>query len=197
MALVLFAHGVMAWVFLHVAASGDSKPDSPAWPPIRLVAVIASAHPPAALQAPPPGGRAGVTARTAASSATAPRRVPSPSGRSARPLETFLSPAELDLPARPRSAPDTTLLEGLHWSGLPMRLRLFVDGAGTVVEVAVLQSADADEVVERVRQMFLSTGFIAARANGLDVPSYKDVEIAVAGVRSAAIESPAGASAIP
>ena len=94
-------------------------------------------------------------------------------------MQAFLSPAELDLAARPRSAPDTTRLEGLQWSGLPMRLRLFVDANGTVVEVAVLQSHDADDVVQRVREMFLATGFIAARANGLDVPSYKDVDIAV------------------
>jgi hypothetical protein len=71
------------------------------------------------------------------------------------------------------------LLEGLQWSGVPMRLRIFVDAAGTVVDVIVLQSADADDVVQSVRRMFLATGFIAARVNGLDVPSYKDVEIAI------------------
>lgn len=76
------------------------------------------------------------------------------------------------------------MLEGLRWSGLPIRLRLFVDAAGVVVDVAVLQSGDTDDVMERVRQMFLSTGFIAARANGLDVPSYKDVEIAVGDSRT-------------
>jgi hypothetical protein len=102
-----------------------------------------------------------------------------PSRGSARPVQAFLSPPELDIAARPRSAPDTTRLEGLRWSGVPMRLRLFVDASGTVVDVVVLQSRDADDVVQRVREMFLATGFIAARANGLDVASYKDVDIAV------------------
>ena len=118
-------------------------------------------------------------AATAAPATTPGLATPSPSRGSARPVQAFLSPAELDLAARPRSAPDTTLLEGLRWSGVPMRVRLFVDASGTVVDVVVLQSRDADDVQQRVREMFLATGFIAARANGLDVPSYKDVDIAV------------------
>jgi len=32
---------------------------------------------------------------------------------------------ELDVPARPRSAPDLAMLSGLPWSGVPVRLRLF------------------------------------------------------------------------
>src|SRR6516225_8773642 len=83
-------------------------------------------------------------------------------------------------PAPARSAPDTALLEGLQWSGVPMRIRLFVDAAGTVVDVVVLRSNDADDVVRRVRQMFLATGFNAARADGRDVPSYKDIELSLA-----------------
>jgi hypothetical protein len=91
--------------------------------------------------------------------------------------EVFRSPRELERAALPRSAPDISMLADLPWSGLPTRLRLFVDAAGTVVDVAVLQTGEAAEVVERVRRMFLSTAFIAGRAEGMDVASYKDVEL--------------------
>ena len=179
LAIVLSAHGAMAWALLRAPASGDSRPESHARTSIRLVALAAGAGTARALQASSSEGRKEVAVAPAAPVATPRLDAPSPSLRGARPIEAFLSPAELDIGARPRSAPDTTMLEGLRWSGVPMRLRLFVDAAGTVVDVVVLQSGDADDVVQSVRQMFLATGFIAARANGTDVPSYKDVEIAV------------------
>jgi hypothetical protein len=97
--------------------------------------------------------------------------------------EVFRSPAEIDFPIRPRSAPDTTMIEHLPWSGLPMRLRLFVDAQGIVVDVTVLHSVDDPEVVERVRRMFLATAFVPARLNGVDVASYKDIELTVGGSR--------------
>jgi hypothetical protein len=91
----------------------------------------------------------------------------------------YRSPAELDGPVRPRSAPDMAMLEGLPWSGLPTRLRLFIDSQGTVVDARALASREADEVVARLCQMFLATGFTPGRVNGEPVPSYKDIEIAI------------------
>jgi hypothetical protein len=89
----------------------------------------------------------------------------------------FKPSRDLDRAAVPRSAPDVSMLEGLHFSGLPMRLRLYVDGTGKVVDVVVLQATDDDEVLDRVRRMFLSTAFIAGRLRGEDVASYKDLEL--------------------
>ncbi len=91
----------------------------------------------------------------------------------------YRSPADLDQPVRPRSAPDLSLLKGLTWSGVPIRLRLFIDSQGTVVDTQVLQSADPDEVLARVRAMFLATGFTSGTVAGQPVPSYKDIEITV------------------
>jgi hypothetical protein len=91
----------------------------------------------------------------------------------------YRPPEQLDVPPRPRSAPDISVLNGLAWSGTPIRLRLFIDGQGQVVDAQVLQSGEADEVIALVRQMFLATGFTAAIANGQPVPSYKDIEITV------------------
>lgn len=93
-------------------------------------------------------------------------------------VDGFAPSALLDRAAVPRSAPDTSVLEGLPFSGLPIRLRLFVDRSGAVVEARVLQTAEADEVAEAVREMFLATAFIPGRLRGQDVGSYEDVEIA-------------------
>ena len=90
---------------------------------------------------------------------------------------------DLDVPARPRSSPDLAMLSGLPWSGLPLRVRLFIDSEGLVVDTQVLQSAESADVVERVRQMFLATSFTAGMAEGRAVPCFKDIELDV-GVRS-------------
>lgn len=89
----------------------------------------------------------------------------------------YLPSQLLDRVAVPRSAPDESMLEGMPFSGLPIRLRLFIDRAGTVVDAVVLQSSEDEAVLEAVRRMFLSTAFIAGRFEGQDVASIMDVEL--------------------
>jgi hypothetical protein len=101
-----------------------------------------------------------------------------PAGR-AMAIGIYRATATLDVPARARSAPDITLLSGLTWSGLPLRMRLFIDDEGAVVDAQVLRSAESDDVVERVRRMFLATGFTAGVQGGRPVPSYKDIEMTI------------------
>ena len=94
-------------------------------------------------------------------------------------LGIYRPAAALDVPIRPRSAPDLSLLAGQTWSGLPLRIRLFIDSDGRVVDVQVLKSAEQPEVMERVRQMFLATGFTGGTENGRPVPCFKDIELDV------------------
>jgi hypothetical protein len=101
---------------------------------------------------------------------------PPPADRTAS-IGIYRAAAVLDVQARARSAPDIAFLAGLPWSGMPLRLRLFIDAQGEVVDTQVLQSAEADDVVDRVRRMFLATGFTAGVQDGHIVPSYKDVEV--------------------
>jgi hypothetical protein len=72
-----------------------------------------------------------------------------------------------------------SVLDGLPWSGLPIRLRLMIDSDGSVVDIQVLQSGEDEQVLERVRRMFLATGFTPGMQQGQPVPSYKDIEITV------------------
>ena len=176
-AIVLAVHGAVAWTVLRAPASRDPTPSRRLASPVRWVRLASVRDPAHASRTMAASDRGGDAAKPRA---PAPAPAPVPSARDAEPTAAFLAPENVDVPARPRSAPDTALLEGLQWSGVPMRIRLFVDAAGTVVDVVVLRSNDADDVVRRVRQMFLATGFNAARADGRDVPSSKDIELSLA-----------------
>ena len=85
--------------------------------------------------------------------------------------------------AQPRSAPDIATLQGLPFSGLPMRIRLTIDSAGRVVDVVMLRSMDDAAVNEAVRRMFLATGFVPARRAGVDVASVQDIDISLDDLR--------------
>ncbi|MCX7277606.1 MAG: hypothetical protein NTZ15_09840 [Burkholderiales bacterium] len=90
-------------------------------------------------------------------------------------------PAELlDHPLVPRSAPDTALLDGLSFTGLPVRLRLYVDALGRVVDVVVLQAdAGDEEAVAHMKAMFLATAYIPGQLQGAVVPARQDIELSL------------------
>lgn len=94
-----------------------------------------------------------------------------------------LSAPAVDMAAQPRSAPDIATLQGLPFSGLPMRIRLTIDSAGRVVDVVMLRSMDDAAVNEAVRRMFLATGFVPARRAGVDVASVQDIDISLDDLR--------------
>jgi Gram-negative bacterial TonB protein C-terminal len=91
----------------------------------------------------------------------------------------YRPPSALYFPVRPRSAPDLSVLDGVPWSGMPLRVRLFIDTDGAVVDVQVLQSQEQDELLQRIRKMFLATGFTPGMQDGKPVPCYKDIEFTV------------------
>lgn len=93
------------------------------------------------------------------------------------PAPIFYGPQQVDKGALPYSAPDSDMLAGLPASGLPIRLRLYIDANGVVVGVEKLQAlADDQEAFERIEQMLRGTAFMPARLAGADVNSYQDLE---------------------
>jgi len=142
---------------------------------ITLVAVTSPSIPPADS----PGVHADdVVAPVPAVAHAARQRAGRPS-----PSASAAAPAPVDLTAQPRSAPDIAALQGLPFSGLPMRLRLTIDSTGRVVDVAVLHSLDDKVVNEAVQRMFLATAFVPARRGGVDVASVEDIELSLDDVR--------------
>lgn len=96
------------------------------------------------------------------------------------PTAGYLPAHELDWPALPRSAPDTTALDGQSLSGLPLILRLFIDARGRVTAVEPLTLADDDRATWPVlRAMFLATAYSPGRRHGHDVASTLDLALGV------------------
>ena len=96
------------------------------------------------------------------------------------PSSHFWPTSELEIPPLPRSEPDATHLMGALASGLPIRLRLYIDALGAVANIEILQASEQDaDVVDRMKRMFYETRFLAGRRTGADVASYMDIEVSV------------------
>ena len=96
------------------------------------------------------------------------------------PLPHFWPTSELEVPPLPRSEPDATHLTGALPSGLPIRLRLYIDALGAVANIEILQASEQDaDVVDRMKKMFYETQFLAGRRTGADVASFMDIEVSV------------------
>jgi hypothetical protein len=93
-------------------------------------------------------------------------------------LSNFFPPADLDISALPVTEPDYSLLNGFANSHLPIKLRLFIDTRGKIVDIQVLQADERDnEAATRIRAMFFIAKFLPGRLNRKDVPSFLDVEV--------------------
>jgi hypothetical protein len=95
-----------------------------------------------------------------------------------------LPTSALDVGPMPRSSPDERHVENVHKSGLPIRIRLFVEDDGRVSATEVLSVVTGDEdVAQSVILMFQETAFIPGRLNGRDVASFIDIEIVLDSIR--------------
>jgi hypothetical protein len=76
------------------------------------------------------------------------------------------------------SAPDTSRLDGLSFSGQRILLRLFIDVTGRVLDVHALQSAPEDaSSVEQIKAMLRDTAYIPGRLQGQQVAVQLDLEL--------------------
>lgn len=92
----------------------------------------------------------------------------------------FIPADQLDGPVVPKSSPDTNLLRGLYFSGLPIQLRILIDETGQVQYVVALQSTTSDmPAVEQIKAMFMDTAYIPGRLHGKPVPTQVDLELRV------------------
>ena len=90
----------------------------------------------------------------------------------------YMSTTMLERRPTPVSESDISILQKLKTSGLPVRLRIYVDRFGKVAEVVTLEAGLLDEeFVNGLRLMFLATAFLPGRHAGIDVPSYMDIEL--------------------
>jgi hypothetical protein len=167
---------------------------APASPRVLQAWVVAAAEDPAEdpLAQPPAAGAVTevteVTAPPGPAADASPVAGPAPGGIGPA---RHLPPTALDRAPLPLSAPDETLLDAVAATGLPVRLRLYIEADGRVSAVQVLAASAFDrEAAARMQQMFLATAFMPGRVDGRDVASFMDVEVQLAA-------TPAGVAALP
>ncbi|MEC5216654.1 hypothetical protein RCH09_001607 [Actimicrobium sp. GrIS 1.19] len=132
---------------------------------VRLIAAAPSSAPPRATR-PGVNGNAAVTAGSSLQAASAAPQSP-----------LFFAPAMVDKIALPISEPDAGMLAHLRASGLPLRLRIFIDAGGAVVAVEALSvHPDDAQAFDGIAQMLRDTGFTPAMWRGRAVGSFRDVE---------------------
>jgi hypothetical protein len=98
-------------------------------------------------------------------------------------VSPFLPPEQVERAAYPLSAPDLRPLQLFvtEYSGTPIRLRLFVDSKGSVVDVKIVRALPRDEdAAALLVQIWERVGFVPARRQGAEVASYQDVEFELA-----------------
>ncbi|MFZ2972845.1 MAG: hypothetical protein WA049_09405 [Ferribacterium limneticum] len=82
----------------------------------------------------------------------------------------------------PVSAP--TASKYLNKASLPaivVRLRLFIDSHGKVVDIRFISPENLEEKVnQQISEMFFATSFVPGNIHGIDLPSYMDIELDLA-----------------
>ncbi|MBC7514262.1 MAG: hypothetical protein H7234_07485 [Herminiimonas sp.] len=90
----------------------------------------------------------------------------------------YLPSSAMERRPTPVSEPDVAALKVASASGLPVRLRLYIDRLGKVVDVVTLAAATSDAgFVLALIDMFRATTFLPGQRAGVDVPSYMDIEL--------------------
>ena len=88
----------------------------------------------------------------------------------------------MDRPPFPVSAP--TPGKYLDKTSLPatiIRLRLFIDSSGRVVDIKIkLPEYLEDKVTRQIAEMFYATSFVPGNIRGIDLPCYMDIELDIA-----------------
>ncbi len=85
----------------------------------------------------------------------------------------------LDRPPVPYTAPNPReYLTGTSIPTLPIKLRLYIDVNGKVIQIEAKRLEYLDEsIITPVKDMFYATTFIPGNIKGIDVPSYIDIDV--------------------
>ncbi len=89
----------------------------------------------------------------------------------------FYATSDLERKALPISNIDTEMLGDVVITGIPLRLRIYIDANGRVKKIEELAILEQDrELANKLESLLMETAFLAAKKDGLDVNSYQDIE---------------------
>ncbi len=92
-------------------------------------------------------------------------------------VENYYSPTNVELIALPTSNLDSSMFSGQFISGLPIKLRLYINAFGRIVKVDYIDLLEQDlRMANRLEDLLRQITFLPAKRNGASVDSYQDVE---------------------
>lgn len=95
-------------------------------------------------------------------------------------LDNYYSNLDIERKALPISNIDQSMLGDTFISGLPIKLRIYINAFGNVTKVEKLAVMEQDqELAKKLESLLFNTKFLAAKKNGLDVSSYQDIELSM------------------
>lgn len=93
-------------------------------------------------------------------------------------LKDYYPIAEVDRKAIPQMNIDQSMLAEDESSGLPIKLRLYINAYGRVVKVEPIAVLDQDtSFAEKIASLLYEVRFLPAKRKGLDVDSYQDLQL--------------------
>lgn len=93
-------------------------------------------------------------------------------------LNDYYSNTEVDRKALPQMNIDQSMLANKVSSGLPIKLRLYINASGRVVKVDKIAVLDQDALfAENLAKLLYEVRFLPAKREGLDVDSYQDLQL--------------------
>ena len=91
-------------------------------------------------------------------------------------LTNYYANAEVDRKALSQMNIDQSMLPTVGSSGLPIKLRIYINAYGRVVKVEPIAVLDQDiTFVEKLAELLYEIRFLPAKREGLDVDSYQDL----------------------
>jgi len=91
-------------------------------------------------------------------------------------LKGFYSTKEVEMKALPISNLDISMFNGQFISGLPIKMRLYINASGSVVKIERLEILEQDApLANRLEALLYTLTFLPARKDSLAVNSYQDV----------------------
>lgn len=172
--LTLAMHILVLVLWCHQAvATGAAAADAGSENSVEVRIIAATA---AAMESAPPAARARAESATQSAFARQLQGGVTLEKAAYQPSQ-YYGPQDVDKEALPYSAPDPDFLAGVAVSGVPIRVRLYIDASGMVTAIEKLQTlADDLQALERIEAMLRRTSFMPARLAGADVNSYQDLE---------------------
>jgi hypothetical protein len=91
-------------------------------------------------------------------------------------LKKYYANTEVDRKALPQTNIDQSMLPTESSSGLPIKLRLYINAYGLVVKIEPISVLDQDIIfVEKLAKLLYKIRFLPAKCEGVDVDSYQDL----------------------